>query len=153
MPAFLEVSDLSGPRSRCITTLSTCAESAGYIGLSLPASSGRVTEMRSACDRGHQRSDTYGVGAAMSHLGCPANDLVQWTNQGGVMRVIWRFFVGEDARWRWQQLTVDRAVVAESRSSYEKYERCLAAAQAKGYIFEAAQDRLPRPGNRIYSRP
>jgi hypothetical protein len=48
---------------------------------------------------------------------------------------------------------VDRAVVAESRSSYEKYERCLAAAQAKGYIFEAAQDRLPRPGNRIYSRP
>jgi len=69
------------------------------------------------------------------------------------MRVIWRFFVGEDMRWRWQQLSVDRAVVAESRSSYEKYERCLAAAQQKGYIFEAAQDRLPRPGNRIYSRP
>src|SRR5687767_6308401 len=38
------------------------------------------------------------------------------------MRVIWRFFVGEDMRWRWQQLSVDRAVVAESRSSYEKYE-------------------------------
>ena len=70
-----------------------------------------------------------------------------------VMRVIWRFFVGEDARWRWQQLSVDRAVVAESRSSYEKYERCLAAAQSKGYVFEAAQPRLPRPGNRIYSRP
>jgi hypothetical protein len=56
-------------------------------------------------------------------------------------------------RWRWQQLSVDRAVVAESRTSYEKYERCLAAAQAKGYIFEAAQPRLPRPGNRTYSRP
>jgi hypothetical protein len=69
------------------------------------------------------------------------------------MRVIWRFFVGEDTRWRWQQLSVDRAVVAESRASYEKYERCLAAAQSKGYVFEAAQDRLPRPGNRIYSRP
>lgn len=79
---------------------------------------------------------------------------VRVTNEGGLsMRVIWRFYVGEDARWRWQQLSVDRAVVAESRSSYEKYERCLAAAQAKGYIFEAAQPRLPRPGNRIYSRP
>jgi hypothetical protein len=69
------------------------------------------------------------------------------------MQVTWRFFIGEDMRWRWQQLSVDRAVVAESRASYEKYERCLAAAQQKGYIFEAAQDRLPRPGNRIYSRP
>ena len=47
----------------------------------------------------------------------------------------------------------DRTVVAESRSSYEKYERCLAAAQAKGYVFEAAQARLPRPGNRMYMRP
>src|SRR5438105_3867272 len=32
-------------------------------------------------------------------------------------------------RWRWQQLTVDRTVVAESRSSYDKYERCVAVAQ------------------------
>ena len=69
------------------------------------------------------------------------------------MRVIWRFFVGEDARWRWQQLSVDRAVVSESRSSYDKYERCLAAAKAKGYVFEAAQGRLARPGNRMYMRP
>ena len=64
------------------------------------------------------------------------------------MRVTWRFFVSEDMRWRWQQLSDDRSVVAESRSSYDDYERCIAAAQSKGYVYEAAQDKLQlRPGN------
>ena len=64
------------------------------------------------------------------------------------MRVTWRFFVGKDMRWRWQQLSDDRSVVAESRSSYDDYERCVAAAQSKGYVYEVTQGKLPlQPGN------
>ena len=63
------------------------------------------------------------------------------------MQVTWRFFVGTDMRWRWQQLTTDRNVVAESLESYDDYECCIAAARAQGYIYHAAQGRLVRPGN------
>ncbi|MGZ5233225.1 MAG: hypothetical protein ACXWC3_24665, partial [Burkholderiales bacterium] len=34
-----------------------------------------------------------------------------------IMQVTWRFFIGEDMRWRWQQLSTDRSVVAESPGS------------------------------------
>ena len=69
------------------------------------------------------------------------------------MRVTWRFFVGEDTRWRWQQLSDDRSVVAESRSTYENYERCVAAAKSNGYVYEAAQGKLLlRPGNPFNTR-
>ena len=68
------------------------------------------------------------------------------------MQVTWRFFVGEDMRWRWQQLTTDRAVIAESPASYLDYECCIAAAQAAGYVFHAAQGRLVRPGNERFPR-
>jgi hypothetical protein len=63
------------------------------------------------------------------------------------MQVTWRFFVGTDMRWRWQQLTTDRNVVAESVESYDDYEGCIAAARAQGYIYHVAQGRLVRPGN------
>ena len=63
------------------------------------------------------------------------------------MKVTWRFFVGEDLRWRWQQLTTDRSVIAESQTSYEDYECCIAAARSDGYIYHAAQGKLVRPGN------
>lgn len=66
------------------------------------------------------------------------------------MNIIWRFFVGEDSRWRWQQLSTDRIVISESRDSYEQYERCISAAKARGYLYEAAQHKLPRNG--IYRR-
>jgi hypothetical protein len=68
------------------------------------------------------------------------------------MKVVWRFFVGEDQRWRWQQLTIDRTVVAESRSSYTDHAHCMSAARANGYVFEASQDKLVRPGNQLYPR-
>ena len=64
-----------------------------------------------------------------------------------IMKITWRFFVGADMRWRWQQLSTDRAVIAESETSYDDYEGCMAAAHAVGYVFEAAQGRLVRPGN------
>jgi hypothetical protein len=63
------------------------------------------------------------------------------------MRVIWRFFVADTTQWRWQQLSDDRTVVAESPMSYETYDSCVAAARAQGYVFEATQGRLTRPGN------
>jgi hypothetical protein len=63
------------------------------------------------------------------------------------MQVTWRFFVGDDTRWRWQQLSTDRSVVAESQTSYDDYECCVAAARAQGYVYHAAQGRLVRPGN------
>lgn len=68
------------------------------------------------------------------------------------MRVIWRFFVGENMRWKWQQLGYDRRVIAESRSSYDNFERCIAAARTKGYVYCSAQEHLARPGLRIYAR-
>ena len=55
------------------------------------------------------------------------------------MTQIWRFFAGEDTRWRWQQLSIDRAVLLESRTSYANYEKCVEAARISGYVFEAAQ--------------
>ena len=68
------------------------------------------------------------------------------------MRIVWRFFMGEDHRWRWQQLNIDRTVVAESRASYVDHAHCVSAAKASGYVFEASQARLVQPGNQIYPR-
>lgn len=67
-------------------------------------------------------------------------------------RLIWRFFSGEDKRWRWQQMADNRSVVAESSSSYSSYDACIADAQAEGYLFEPAQGKLVRPGNVGYAR-
>ena len=63
------------------------------------------------------------------------------------MRVIWRFFVADDTQWRWQQLSDDRTVIAQSSASYPTYDSCVAAARANGYVFETAQGRMVRPGN------
>jgi len=60
------------------------------------------------------------------------------------MNFIWRFYVDQDHRWRWQRLSTDRAVVAESLADYKEYEGCLANAKDEGYIFHPSQARLPR---------
>ncbi len=57
---------------------------------------------------------------------------------------IWRFYVGEDGQWRWQQLALDRTVVDESPDSYSNYENCLVAAQVSGYVHEPTQARVRR---------
>lgn len=67
--------------------------------------------------------------------------------------VTWRFFAGEDARWRWQQLTTDRVVIAESRLSYSTYEDCILAARSRGYTYVPAQKKVPWPNSRVHSRP
>ena len=58
------------------------------------------------------------------------------------MTLIWRFFAGEDRRWRWQQVSIDHVVLAESRASYTDYENCVAAARVSGYVFQASQPPL-----------
>jgi hypothetical protein len=63
------------------------------------------------------------------------------------MRRIWRFFATDDGRWRWQQLTDDRMLIAQSALTYVDYEQCIASAQAAGYVYEAPQKRIARPGN------
>jgi hypothetical protein len=63
------------------------------------------------------------------------------------MRRIWRFFATEDGRWQWQQIADDRTVVAQSGLSYVDYDHCVAAARTVGYIYEAAQKKITRPGN------
>jgi len=64
------------------------------------------------------------------------------------MNSIWRFYVDQDRRWRWQRLSVDHALIAESRAAYKEYEGCLANAQDEGYVFEPSQTRLVRAHSR-----
>jgi len=61
--------------------------------------------------------------------------------RGEFMSITWRFYIGEDGLWRWEQLSEESEVVARSRSSYDSYERCVAAARDIGYVFEAAPAR------------
>lgn len=59
------------------------------------------------------------------------------------MNVIWRFYVDGQQRWKWQQLSADRSVVAESAKAYKDYESCLANAQGQGH------EHLPSIGRRV----
>jgi hypothetical protein len=63
------------------------------------------------------------------------------------MNVIWRFYLDENQRWKWQQLSADRTVVAESSSGFKEYEACLASAKSKGHVY------LPAQGSRVQARP
>ena len=62
------------------------------------------------------------------------------------VNVIWRFFIDGQQRWKWQQLSVDRSVVAESARGYKDYETCLANAQVQGHEY------LPAKGRRVQAR-
>lgn len=62
------------------------------------------------------------------------------------MNLIWRFYVDERHQWRWQQLAVNRSVVAESAGSYKAYEACIANAAEQGYVFVTAKTK-PLPAN------
>ena len=63
------------------------------------------------------------------------------------MNVIWRFFLDQNNRWKWQQLSTDRTVVAESPTAYKEYEACLASAKARGHVY------MPAQGARFQIRP
>lgn len=67
--------------------------------------------------------------------------------------VVWRFFVGDDQRWRWQTLTPGRVVLSESGASYPAYDACITAAKAEGYLFQDAQANAPWHGATHRSPP
>jgi len=60
--------------------------------------------------------------------------------------LIWRFYTDTSGRWRWQHLSMQREVIAESSKSYRDYEECLADAKDKGYVFHPARARLMSGG-------
>ncbi|HEY9446347.1 MAG TPA: hypothetical protein VIQ62_04670 [Burkholderiales bacterium] len=60
------------------------------------------------------------------------------------MRTIWRFFVDETGRWRWEELHTDKTVIRGSEGSFAHYDECLKAAKQAGYEFEASQQASPR---------
>ncbi len=64
------------------------------------------------------------------------------------MSTIWRFYKDPDRQWRWQSLTIDRTVIAESRTSHKHYDDCVADAQGKGYILQPSQPKLIRKSSR-----
>ena len=63
------------------------------------------------------------------------------------MNLIWRFYTDDNQRWKWQQLSVNREVITESHAAYKEYDRCVADATDKGYVFQPSQARLmPKSG-------
>ena len=63
------------------------------------------------------------------------------------MNLIWRFYVDEDRKWRWQRLSISREVVEDSETGYKDYEGCMANATSRGYTF------LPPLSTRPEQRP
>jgi hypothetical protein len=47
--------------------------------------------------------------------------------------LVWRFFMDGNHRWRWQHLSVQHEVIAESSTSYKNYEECVADAADNGF--------------------
>jgi hypothetical protein len=58
------------------------------------------------------------------------------------MNVIWRFYLDHNHRWKWQRMSADRTVIAESAAAYKEYEGCLADAGNNGHVFQPSQPKL-----------
>lgn len=67
---------------------------------------------------------------------------------------IWRFFRDGDAGWKWQRLSVNKVVMAESRVTFPDYAECVQDAQQRGYQHQPSQERIrPRFGPHSYNKP
>jgi uncharacterized protein YegP (UPF0339 family) len=66
------------------------------------------------------------------------------------MNLIWRFHLDQNQQWRWQQLTVNRNVVAESRKGYKEHEGCVEDARRHGY--DSAPSQTTPAKARLYVR-
>jgi hypothetical protein len=64
---------------------------------------------------------------------------------GAEANMIWRFFLDDARKWRWQQVSVSRVVVADSQGSFDGYEACVADAEAQGYVFVPSKTKAHRP--------
>ncbi len=69
------------------------------------------------------------------------------------MNSIWRFYTGQDQRWRWQCLSTDKSVILESSAAYKEYEGCMANAREQGYVFVPSQAKMLRPNSRAEIKP
>ncbi len=57
------------------------------------------------------------------------------------VNAVWRFYVGQDRKWRWQRLTIHQVVISESHAAYMDYEECVADARENGYVFQTSQSK------------
>jgi hypothetical protein len=67
------------------------------------------------------------------------------------MNAVWRFYTDQDLGWRWQRVSTDHLVIAESRTHFAEYEKCVADAASNGYRFQPSQGnsvRGPSPRSR-----
>jgi hypothetical protein len=60
------------------------------------------------------------------------------------MRGIWRFYLDERAQWRWQRLSTNKVVIAESQVAFADYKQCVEDAHGKGYLLDSAEAKLKR---------
>jgi hypothetical protein len=68
------------------------------------------------------------------------------------MNEIWRFYSGEDHKWRWQCLSMYGVLIAESQTACKDYETCRANAQASGYDFFPSNSE-PEPARATRAAP
>ena len=67
---------------------------------------------------------------------------------------IWRFYRDGDAGWKWQRLSINKVVIAESRVTFADYDECVNDAKQKGYQHQPSQEKIrPRFGPQTYNRP
>jgi len=66
------------------------------------------------------------------------------TTMDANMNSVWRIYRDEDHWWRWQRVSTDRVVLAQSRTRFSEYDRCLADAESNGYLFQPSQSKRVR---------
>jgi hypothetical protein len=57
------------------------------------------------------------------------------------VNAVWRFYLDQTRKWRWQRLTVHQVVISESGAAYLVYEKCVADAQKNGYVFHISRSK------------
>jgi hypothetical protein len=74
------------------------------------------------------------------------------------MNFIWRFYRDQERLWRWQRLSTDKSVIAESPARQRA--KGLANAKLEGYVFEphrpgcdGPQPVIARPALAVHAHP
>ena len=65
------------------------------------------------------------------------------------LNLIWRFFMDQDRKWKWQRLSFSHAVVEESATAYSDYDGCLADATSRGYTILPPLSTRPAASPRV----
>jgi hypothetical protein len=69
----------------------------------------------------------------------PPGPLMLALREKAVPNLIWRFYMDEGHKWKWQHLSVQGEVISQSARSCKDYESCLANAKENGHVFEHSQ--------------